>query len=107
MSINLEAAFIFGLKMNNRLGKYQRDGGEELDFNYSTANYSRNLSSIEDMVVDGREFVFSKQEFDKLDLTYPKRQDVIIDDDLGTLTISEVIEMMAMGKLIGFRVRTS
>lgn len=105
--MSIEAAFLYGLKINNRVGQYQRGDAEAQDFNYAISNYSRNMAVVEDMVTDGREFVFSKQEFDKLDLEYPKRQDVIIDPDMGVLTISEVIEMVILGNLVGFRVRTS
>jgi hypothetical protein len=105
--MNLKAAFIFGLSVNKRIGQYQRDEADPISFTYAISNYSRNLSVTEDMVADGREFVFSKEEFNKLSLTYPKRGDVIIDPDMGALTISEIIEMVIMGELVGFRVRTS
>lgn len=105
--MNLEAAFLYGLGISKRVGQYQRDDAAPRPFTYSIGNYSRNLAVSEDMVTDGREFVFSKMEFDKLGLTYPKRGDVILDPDMGALTISEIIEMVILGNLSGFRVRTS
>lgn len=75
---------------------------------FAPSNYSRNLEGPADTVIDGKEFVVTK---DSLDLaSYPliKRADRLYDTNLGTMTISEVREMYDIGgAIIGYRLRVS
>lgn len=75
---------------------------------FAPSNYSRNLEGPAETVIDGKEFVCTK---DSLDLaSYPviKRGDKLDDPNLGKMTISEVRELYDLGgAIIGYRLRTS
>ena len=71
------------------------------------SNYSRNLSGPEEVVIEGKEFVVSKKALDAVNYGAMKRGHKIIDADLGVNTVSEVRELIIMGVLAGYRLRTS
>lgn len=107
MSVNLQAAFNFALNLNSR-DMVLYDAENDVDYNVpmSLANYVRNLAAFDDMVIEGREFVVSKTDMDKIPLV-PRRGMKITDNDMGTYTISEVRELVGMGNIIGYRLRTN
>ena len=71
------------------------------------SNYSRNLQTSASTVVSGREFVISKDALNLISFPEPKRGDRITDNQLGTMTISDISEMFDIGGIvIGYRVRT-
>jgi len=71
------------------------------------ANYFRNMSAPEEMVIEGMEYVFSKDNLDAASAMKLERGVKIIDINLGTNTISEVREMIIFGEIVGYRVRTN
>lgn len=72
----------------------------------SPSNFFRNLQGPEEIVMEGREFVISKNVLDEAGYPVPKRGDRIKDQDLQINTIREVREMFDFGgAIIGYRVR--
>jgi hypothetical protein len=70
------------------------------------SNYFRNLAGPEEIVIEGQEFVISREFLG--DYGAPKRGDFLLDDELGSNTITEVRPMMDLGGgIIGYRVRSS
>ena len=107
MSVNVQAAFNYALNINARdMVLYDTENDTDHNVRASLANYVRNLAAFDDMVIEGREFVISKTDLDKIPLT-PKRGMKITDADMGTYTISQVIELVGMGNIIGYRLRTN
>jgi hypothetical protein len=71
------------------------------------SNYFRNLAGPEETIVTGAEFIVSKSNLVESNFPRPKRGDVISDDEMGYLTISEVREMFDLGgAIMGYRLRT-
>lgn len=108
--MSLEAAFNLMLGIQGRTMTLSRLGDNALSVEVKMApsNYSRNLEGPSDTVMPGKEFVVSKSVLDSVSFPKPKRGDRISDEDMGTLTISEIREMFDVGgKLIGYRLRTS
>lgn len=70
------------------------------------SNYHRNRAVVEEIVSEGKEFVVAKSAIDAASFPTPRRGDVIVDSELGVNSIIEVIEMVFLGKLIGYRLRT-
>lgn len=72
------------------------------------ANYFRNLSGPGETIIEGKEFVISKNSLDIVSFPPPRRGDRIKDSESGINTISEVREMHGFGgSIIGYRVRTN
>lgn len=73
------------------------------------SNYSRNMAFTEEVVVRGRELVISWNETLKASDfadTGIRRGDRIKDTELGEFIVTEAEPMIAMGNIIGYRVRT-
>ncbi len=107
----LEQAFNLVLQMASRSGSLVRPGSPDQTFTvkYATSNYFRNLEGPSSTISQGREFVLSKSSLEAVSYPVPiKRNDRIVDADMGTMIISEVREMMDIhGIIIGYRVRIS
>ena len=105
MSANLESAFGI-LRLAEMPMRITRRGvtGEE-DIMVAPSNYYRNSASVEDMTTQGREYIIRKSELAKTSLTKLRRGDALISDDLGEKSIVEVREMIALGNILGWRVR--
>lgn len=73
------------------------------------SNYFRDLAAIEETTIEGREFVITKDSFDRTTFAVkkPEKGDRINDATYGKHTISEVRPMEVMGTLVGWRIRTS
>ena len=69
------------------------------------SNLNRKLQAIEDSTYEGREFVFTSDEAERVSWD-PRLGDRITTPTLGTNSITEIIPQIALGKLIGYRVRT-
>jgi len=72
----------------------------------ASSNYFRNMNGPEEMVVEGKEFVFSVRELESVSAPTLKRGVRITDAGMGEETITYVKPMITMGKIIGYRVRT-
>lgn len=106
--MSLEAAFNQVLSLQSREVVYHDfDNDVKYDITLAPANYFRNLAGPEETVIEGREFVISKKILDSVNAPIPKRGFKIVDPDLGVNTITEVRDMIVLGKIFGFRVRTS
>lgn len=69
------------------------------------SNYFRNFDAIEEMNVEGLEFVISQSDLETWGR--PKRGDYLIDSDLGENMIGEAKPLTGLGGVIlGYRVRT-
>jgi hypothetical protein len=107
MSVNLQSAFNYALDLNGRVIElWDNETDTSYNIKMSLSNYVRNLFAVDDMVIEGREFVVSKSTMDEISLL-PKRGMKIIDSELGSYTISEVREMMGLGEILGYRLRTN
>ena len=70
------------------------------------SNYFRNMAGPEEIVVEGREFVFSKKDLDAKSAPTLKRGIKVIHSPTEVETITYVKEMRVMGVIVGYRVRT-
>jgi len=107
MSVNLQAAFNMALSMQSRSVELY-DSRTDTTYNVKIApsNYFRNFAAVDDMAIEGREFVISQSVVSELSITI-RRGWKIIDPELGGFTISEVREMVGLGNIIGYRLRTN
>ena len=106
MSPNLIAAFNFLAEKQGREMTLER-GATSVQVRMAPSNYARNLSVVEEIVEEGREFVLTKTDLDATAFgSEPRRGDVIVDAISGTHSIIEVREMYVMGTLAGYRIRT-
>jgi len=71
------------------------------------ANRDRKLEFIEDSSYDGHELVVSKKDLDKATYPAPKVGDKIVSTILGTNFVTEIVEQITMGRIIGYRLRCS
>lgn len=101
----MNAAFNFILTLQGRDVTLER-GATSVTVKMAPSNYFRNLSGPEEVVIGGREFVVSKEALDGQSYGTPRRGDLIIDSDMGPNAIVEVREMIVLGKLVGYRMRT-
>ena len=103
MSINLQSALNLIINLQGRNVELL-DISDESTYNVKMApsNYFRNFAAMEDMVIEGREYVFSSS-----NNIEPKRGWQITDAEMGSSSITEVKEMIALGKIIGYRLRTN
>jgi hypothetical protein len=99
--------FNFILNLNARPMKMYRAGGTEQSLRVATSNYQRNQALAQDLVSNDREYVISKKEIDKTTYVRPKRGDKLIDVDFGTVSITQIVEMVIMGELVGYRIRAN
>ena len=107
MSVNMQAAFNYALDLNSRTVElYDNEADASYNIRIGLSNYMKNLLGVDDMVIEGREFVVSKTTMDEISLT-PKRGMKIIDSEMGSYTISEVRELIGLGEIIGYRLRTN
>jgi hypothetical protein len=101
----LDDAFNQVLKLNARPMTLERIGQIPVTAIQATpSSYSRSLEFEGQVTISGREYVISAREL----LTYGmiKRGDRLVDPQFGDFTVAEVVEMMALGYVIGYRVRT-
>lgn len=75
--------------------------------NMASSNYFRNLAGLEETAIEGREYVVSKRELDDNSFPTPRRGDLIVDPVMGENSVDEVREMIILGNLVGYRLRTS
>jgi hypothetical protein len=109
----LANAFNFLLSLHSRTVTIERpgdgdDGIGAVEIKLTPANYFRNLSAPEEVVVEGKEFILSKEVLASVGYPIPKRGDILEDVDTGLSTISEVREIYDFGgTIMGYRLRTS
>ena len=106
--MSLKNAFNYLLKLHGREVVIKRPGTPYASvIRVTPSNYFRHLQGPEETVIDGREYVVSKDALDAAPFPIPKRNDRLEDAELGISVITEVREMYDFGgKLIGFRLRT-
>lgn len=107
--MSIKNAFHYLLNIHSREVIIKRPGTVYVgNIKVSPSNYFRHLQGPEETVIEGREFVVSKQNLDLASFPIPKRGDRLEDPELGISVISEVREIYDFGgALMGFRVRTS
>lgn len=107
MSYKLLNAFNFILHAQGKSVTLEQYGGLSITVNAAPSNYFRNFTGSEEISIEGREFVISKKDLDDKGFPAPLRGDVIIDSDFGPNNISDVKELIILGVVAGYRVRTS
>lgn len=71
------------------------------------SNYFRNLEGPANVVIEGREFVISKDNLSISGVTNIRRGDRLSDSELGDMTIDIVREVFDVGgSIIGWRITT-
>ena len=101
--MSLKDAFKYAISLQSREVTYHDlSSNEKTSIHLAPSNYFRNLAGPEDSVMVGREFVMEK---DQLKVV-PKRGDKIIDPDFGVCTIKEIRDMVLLGEISGYRLRT-
>lgn len=70
-------------------------------------SYSRDLASFSETTISGKEFIISKFSIQDTDYLPLKKGDRVTDSEMGTFILSRVTEMIVMGAVVGYRVRTS
>lgn len=101
--MSLKDAFKFAIGLQERSAQYHDlSTGIKTNIKITPSNYFRNLSGPEDTVMVGREFVIDKDQLTVI----PKRGDKILDTDFGVCTIKEIREMVILGEISGYRLRT-
>lgn len=107
MSSNLVNAFNMVLNIQAKeVTFHQISSDTKVTVKAAPSNYFRNKQLIEEMVSFGREFVISAKQLQQVITGVPERGDKIIDTDLGTFTVIGCREMLIMGNIVGYRVRT-
>jgi hypothetical protein len=104
----IKQAFNLLLKLHSREVTITRPGGATATIRVSPSNYFRNLAGPGEVVVEGKEYVISKDILTSSGFTLPlKRGDRINDSEVGLIVISEIRELYNFGgQIIGYRVRS-
>ena len=97
-------AFNALLSIHSREVKLRRAGIPDKTIRISPSNFSRQLAGPAEIQIEGKEFVISKQNLGTWKL---KRGDLILDPDMGGLSIVNIDGMYDFGGgILGYRVRT-
>ena len=105
--LNLKTAFETILALQSRsVSIVDMDTPTTKTIKVAPANYFRNFAGFEEAVSAGREFVIAKSQLDAVSLAKPKRGWRIIDSAMGNCTITEIRDMVILGEIVGYRVRT-
>lgn len=108
MSNRYVAAFNTAVRLQQRSGTIQRYGElSEVEIVFAPANYIRNLAAMEEVTITGREFVIPKFTLDAVGYPVPEKGDIVTDAELGENTLTSVEELVILGAIAGYRVRTS
>lgn len=86
---------------------WEEPGGTQENIKISKSNYSRNLEAVEEMVIEGREFVIRHEEIKDKSLFPMKRGQRFYDSELDDVyNIREVNPLRGLkGEVLGYRVR--
>lgn len=107
MSTRLVSAFNTIVMAQSRTAEIERFGKfPPIEIEIANSNYTRNMASLEEMVVTGMEFIIPVDQIKDTDYHPPKRGDILRDPEFGENTISFVKPMVILGKVSGYRVRT-
>ena len=72
------------------------------------SNYSRILEVAGTVTEQGREFIITKSELERIGFPQLRKGDRLLDAEIGTSVISSIAEMPDFGgTIMGYRVRTS
>lgn len=107
----LKDAFNALLGMHSRTAKISRPGVSGLDtpkdIRITPSNFQAKDPAVVQTIVQGYEFIISKEVLDAVSFPAVRRGDLIEDVDLGPLNVDTVEAMYDIGaKIMGFRVRT-
>lgn len=104
----LKAAFNAMIAWHGRNGTLKRLGVGTSSVRFSPSNYGRKLQGPSELIVEGREYVITKDSLTPPMTPLIRRGDRIVDVELGELTIDEVKELYdGGGAIMGYRVRTN
>lgn len=109
MSSSLAAAFQFLINKKFMDARLERKGEfPAIDIQITSTNYSRKLSSSENTISYGSEYLISKKWLDGTDYIEPKRGDRILGGASDMELIGEVEPLYNLGnrQIFGWRVRT-
>lgn len=106
--INLESAFNFLINAKGKVRTlHDLETDTQVSFKIAKANYFRNFEGVEEININGREFVISKKLLDESGFPALKRNIRVVDEGTS-FTITKIEEMEALnGQILGYRVETS
>lgn len=108
--MSIKNAFNFILNMQSRDMIIQSlVDGTQYNIKAAPSNFSRDLATVEEITVEGYEFVISKRNLIESGfLVPPTKGDRLIDPEYGDNTIDFVKPMVDLGgEIIGYRIRTA
>jgi len=105
--MSLKSAFNSLLLLQSRSVTISRPGTAfSATIKIAPSNYFRNMEAPSETIIQGREFVVSKDNLDSANYPLQKRGDRMLDAEMGTLVITEVREMFDLGaQIMGYRIR--
>ena len=106
MSISIINAYKWALKINQRLMTIYAVGSAPQNIYVTKSNYSRKMELPEEISTKGREYIITLENLAKTSYSVPKKGYKLNDSVLGYATIIEVNEMIILGQVVGYRVRT-
>lgn len=107
MSNSIESAFNFALKFNSRSMTISRGGLADESIVCALASNVKVEDGLDATIVYAREYVIPLKNIPTTFGGKILRGDTLIDPEMGYFNVAEVREMVALGKIIGFRVRTA
>lgn len=105
MSNSMTNAFKFVVNIQGRNVTFRR-GADTITVKMAPSNYFRRIAVVEDVTIEGNEYVVASDSFEGTAISKPRRGDLITDTDFGSASVIEVREMIFASVLIGYRVRT-
>jgi len=108
MSHSFTAAFHTIIALQGRDTLIERDAGATTaTIKVANSSYFRNFGGIEETTIEGKEFVVSQRELTDKGFPKPQRGDLLVDTIMGNNSITEVVELIILGRLVGYRLRTA
>lgn len=105
--MSLKNAFKFVIYLQGRdITYYDPETDTSATVKAAPANFFRNFQGFEQMPVEGREWVILKDDLDALAFSAPARNQRIDDADMGQDTISVIKEMVILGEIVAYRLRS-
>jgi len=105
MSNKFISAFHFILNNQGRSVILERNKTTTATIIAAPSNYFRNFKAMEEIQVEGREYVVSKKSLDDSSFGEPRRGDTLVDEGFGIYAVQEVREMVLFGNIVGYRLR--
>lgn len=81
--------------------------GTAVSLSVAKSNVDAKRIGIEENTFEGKEFIVSIRELERVAFGIPKRGDRIITTEFGSDSIDRVIPQIVLGAIVGYRLRTA